>query len=213
MNKELRLGLTMRIVKAEGYDEIRDALAHDWYGFMQSALPEAEWLPIPNLGDSVNEFIGWWKINGFIITGGNDLFDAPIRDETELAVVDYAVKNNLPVLGICRGLQVICHYFGNKVEQCPVEDEHVATKHVINLVDSPVQECGHEVLVNSFHDNCVGNKDNFSDVLKPFAFSHDGLVEAVYSKTNRIMGLMWHPERERPITEFDKKLVRKLFNH
>ncbi len=59
----------MRITKASGYLETRDALSQDWPGFMHSVLPEALWMPLPNLGRDIVEYVTSWDPNGFIITG------------------------------------------------------------------------------------------------------------------------------------------------
>ncbi len=212
MNRQLRLGLTMRVVEAEGYHEIRDALAHDWYCFMQGALPAADWMPVPNLGNSVKRFVSRWGLNGFILTGGNDLFEKPLRDETELAIIEYAEHNNMPLLGVCRGLQVMCHYFGQKNEPCPVSGVHVATRHPVTITNAPVSVGQVEVYVNSYHDKCVVNRQDFCQQLIPFAFSNDGLVEAAWSEKHRFVGVMWHPEREKKLSELDGKLIRKIFD-
>ena len=68
-----RLGLTMRVTDAVGYNEPRDSLAQDWAAFMAVVLPEAIWLPIPNLGTEVGRFVNEWELDGFILTGGNDV--------------------------------------------------------------------------------------------------------------------------------------------
>ncbi len=133
---ELRLGITMRMQKEENYHEIRDALAHDWYPFITKTLPGARWLPVPNMGPGVTEYLKAWQLNAFIITGGNDIKTAPMRDETELAIIKYAAGNQLPLLGICRGLQLICHYHGHAIIPCP-SDSHAGTTHKVRLINQP----------------------------------------------------------------------------
>jgi gamma-glutamyl-gamma-aminobutyrate hydrolase PuuD len=114
-----RIGLTMRVVTAEGYTEERDALAWDWHRFLASAFPDACWLSIPNLGNRVDDYIREWRIDGLILTGGNDLGSAPLRDMTERALLGYALENSIPTFGVCRGLQVIQHHFGGAIRPCP----------------------------------------------------------------------------------------------
>ena len=199
----------MRVVEASGYTEPRDALAQNWYPFMAKVLPEADWLPIPNLKDEVLSYIKKWQLNGFILTGGNDLFEAPARDQTELAIIKYAEENNLPLLGVCRGLQIICHYYGQEIIPCPERHEHVATTHQVKLT-KPYEEdrC---IEVNSYHQLCIGFSGDLKEPLKPLALSHDGVLEAVTNCSN-ILGIMWHPERESPSSSFDKKIIRNHFS-
>ncbi len=209
-SSSLRLGLSMRVVAAPGYREDRDALARDWGVFMSRVMPEVSWLPVPNLGRAVVDYVAGWGLNGFILTGGNDLGEAPIRDETEKALLDYALEHSLPVLGVCRGLQMMCHYFGRAVTPCPVED-HVAVRHPVRLVDPPFTEMDESMTVNSFHERCVGRASDFTGPLTAFAVSPDGLVEGAYCREKKLLGIMWHPERNHPSAEADMRLVRAFF--
>jgi glycerol kinase len=71
MPTELRVGLTMREVHPSGYDEPRDALARAWGKFMREALPEAAWMPFPNVGsDLAPHYCDRWGLNALILTGG-----------------------------------------------------------------------------------------------------------------------------------------------
>lgn len=209
---DLRLGLTMRVVEASGYYEPRDALAHDWSTFMKKALPEAQWMPVPNIGDDVLEYVESWDLNGFVLTGGNNLKDTPVRDQTEYSILEYARSNNLPVLGVCRGLQMICDYYNQPTIPCPDTTLHVAREHQVHLIKELVKWDETDISVNSYHEYCVGTRDLFQSSLIPFAISSDGLVEGVYSSDNRMLGIMWHPERSNPASGFDEKLIRKFFN-
>ena len=87
-----RIGLTMRVVAAQGYAEERDALAWDWHRFLATVFPDACWLSIPNLGNRVDDYVREWRIDGLILTGGNDLGSAPLRDMTEKALLGYAMQ-------------------------------------------------------------------------------------------------------------------------
>lgn len=86
-NRSLRIGVTMREVHPHGYDEPRDALARNWGNFLGFVLPEVPWLPIPNLGgERAVAFCDQWRLNGLILTGGEDIGVSPMRDETEQAL-------------------------------------------------------------------------------------------------------------------------------
>ena len=79
----LRIGVSMRVTKAVDYFEKRDALAQDWQNFLSEYLPEAISMPLPNLGEQIiQDVVEPWRINAFILTGGDDLGVFPERDIT-----------------------------------------------------------------------------------------------------------------------------------
>ncbi len=127
MASELRIGLTMREVSAEGYNEPRDALARVWGEFLQVAVPEAAWLPVPNLGPaSAPLFCDRWDINALILTGGEDIGVSPVRDATERGLLQHFARNGRPVFGVCRGLQLMWTELGGDLE---INGGHVAVRH------------------------------------------------------------------------------------
>lgn len=200
----------MRVVKSEGYGEVRDAIAHDWGNFLSFALPEVQWVPIPNTGERVLDFVRNWNLDGFILTGGNDIGEYPLRDETEYKLLELAIKQRLPVLGICRGLQVVQTYLAGKLDKCP-DGSHIAKPHFINFLDSGGigELAGKRRMVNSFHSFGV-TKTNLNGKLSAFAVTDDGWVEGA-SYEGLIFAIMWHPEREYPFDKLDKMLIRKVF--
>ena len=70
------------------------------------------------------------KINLIILPGGNNLNGkdnlSKIRLNVEKKILSFSIKNNIPTIGICRGMQVINHYFGGKIKKI---DKHMRTKH------------------------------------------------------------------------------------
>ena len=211
MSNELRVGLTMREIQADGYDEPRDALARVWGKFLESAVPEAAWLPVPNLGAaSAPLFCDRWGINALILTGGEDLGVSPVRDETERALWQHFVRSDRPILGVCRGLQLLWSALGGEVERRP---GHVAVRHLVrfandaalNLQDSVAQ-------VNSFHGLSLSESDGaIRQRVRVFARADDGSVEGVRVCDGRSVGIMWHPEREETASATDIALIRTLF--
>jgi putative glutamine amidotransferase len=200
----LRLGLTMRTAGAPDYHEPRDALARDWAGFMAFALP-------PNLGEAAVDQARDWRLDGLVLTGGDDLGDSQLRDQTETALLDHALASGLPVFGVCRGLQMIQRHFGGNLEPCSRE-RHVATRHRVTFRSDlgyvPIRE--RQAEVNSFHGFGVP-----SGAVKPplavFAESDEGWAEGLFCPGRPLAAVMWHPERERPYRDLDRKLVRALF--
>ena len=211
MRNELRVGLTMREVPAQGYDEPRDALARVWGAFMRAAVPEAAWLPIPNLGaDSAPLFCDQWGINALILTGGEDIGVSPARDETERALWRHFLRDDRPILGVCRGLQLMWTELGGEIEN---KAGHIAVRHRIRYRDEAsldIKEGTGDV--NSFHGlSLCDSTDSLREPVVVFARADDGSAEGVRLRNGRMAGVMWHPEREESASAVDVSLVRRLF--
>lgn len=197
-NNELRVGVTMRVLEAQGYYEPRDALAQEWAKFLQVALPQAGWLPVPNLGaKKVRDYCQYWGINRLILTGGEDVGVSAIRDETEQDLLFWANERVVPVLGVCRGMQMIAAWAGMELK--PVHG-HVRTRHT--LQGDITQE------VNSFHNYALRA---CPPGFKVTARAEDGEIEAMHSNDQNWEGWMWHPEREKSIALADIERLRRLF--
>ena len=114
--------------------------------------------------------MGQLPLEGFILTGGNSLTNyggiAPERDEVEFFLLKHALANSIPLIGVCRGMQVIQHYFD--ISLYPVEG-HVQSQQVILVED------GFRV-VNSYHN--LGTRENI-EPLEVLARSEDGMVKAI----------------------------------
>ncbi|MBL1320397.1 MAG: gamma-glutamyl-gamma-aminobutyrate hydrolase family protein [Methylophaga sp.] len=194
----IRIGLTMRLTQAEGYNEPRDALAQDWHQFLKTALPDASWLAIPNLGaEQVIDYCKQWGINRLILTGGGDLGVSDIREETEIALLKWAELNDIPTIGICRGMQVMSVWAG---EELMMIENHVGSRH--HLKGEMTGE------VNSYHNYAVKECPNKFKIL---ARSEEGYIEAICHEKKPLMGWMWHPERENPIQLTDTERLRRFF--
>lgn len=198
MTNERRIGISMRIVQAVGYAEPRDALSQEWASLMARALPGTPWLPIPNLGaDAVVAFCANWKLNGLIVSGGDDIGQTPLRDSTERALLDWAERHDVPTLGVCRGMQLMCERAG--VSLVGVHG-HVRARHAL------IGERSGEV--NSFHawapERCPAG-------FRPVAHAADGVLEAIAHDTLRWEGWMWHPEREASPDALDVQGLKRIF--
>jgi len=207
-----RIGITTRVVQADGYDEPRDALAQDWGRFMAAALPDAAWTPVPNLGVAVVEHVKRLQLNALVLSGGEDLGVSPERDETELSLLRHALGVGMPVLGVCRGLQLMQMHFGGALV-VRTDRSHVATRHTVCFERDPRGsiEARTEPLsmrVNSFHANSIRQ---LAPPLEVLAKDDEGAVEAAESVAHRLLGLMWHPEREAAPSAVDTALLRSLF--
>jgi gamma-glutamyl-gamma-aminobutyrate hydrolase PuuD len=192
------VALTQRVVVDPPHGTRRDCLDQVWPKFVLRCglIP----IPVPNSVDAALTICE--NVSGIILTGGNDLSayggDAPDRDETETALLDLAERRDLPVVGVCRGMQMIQHRFGTRLQRV---QGHVAPRQRISID-------GRSVEVNSFHN--FGATET-SPPLMTWAIADDGVIKAVRHPDRRLIGLMWHPERLEPFAADDVALFSEFF--
>ena len=132
----------------------------------------------------------------------------PERDTTDFTILDFAEsQKNMPVLGICFGIQSLnVHRGGSLVQDIPAvvshpavhdnDDDKPPARHPVRIsTDSLIGRLagGPEMEVNSYHHQAV-EKPGLN--LRPVAFANDGVIEAVEDTTGRfVVGVQWHPER------------------
>jgi putative glutamine amidotransferase len=194
------VAVTQRVAVEPHRGERRDCLDQAWMRLLQACdlLP----VPVPNLPSLVAPLCEEGRIGGIVLTGGNDLAayggDAPERDATEAALLDLALARGWPVMGVCRGMQVIQQRYNVKLR--PIEG-HVAPRQLILIEER-------EVEVNSFHN--FGAFET-QPPLEVWAISPDGVVKAVRHAPAAVIGVMWHPERFDPFAARDLALIRRHF--
>lgn len=191
----MKVGLTMRHASARGYREDRDAIARGWPVFLRQYLPDIQWMLMPSLpvGDML-EYVKSWELDGFLLTGGDDPGTDSLRDQAEEALLEYAVSSGKPVLGVCRGFQVIQRHLGGVLTACAASG-YLPSAHTVHI--PPEMRClfsgKTEMRVNSYHRMGIRVKD-LAPPLKPVAMT-DGWVECAVSDKPALMGMLWHPER------------------
>ncbi len=173
-------------------------------------------LLISPLGATARRFL-WPGLQGLIFPGGDDISPLyfgqeplpglgevdPGRDDLEIYLAREALRRDLPVLGICRGIQILNVAAGGTVIQdlgpgIIQHDQKSPRCYPSHLVAIEAGSClssiiGEEVLpVNSFHHQAVGKiAPGFIEVAR----ATDGVVEAMESCGHRFaLGLQWHPE-------------------
>lgn len=177
--------------------------------------------------------------DGVILQGGNDLCPTLYKQENvgakeiqryrdlfEMALVKLCLERGVPILGLCRGMQLVNVTLGGTLHQKLPEGEFL--KH-IDFIDKDVdefslenmKECFHDVIfekdgvlynaykkptmrVNSYHHQGV---DRLGEGLRIEARSPDGLVEAFSDQPRRVLGVQWHPELDLTHPE-NKKLFQ-----
>lgn len=191
-------------------------------GYWKS-VSEAGGIPVilPPLSDSEALGNSLDHIDGLLLTGGGDinplyvdeepviqLHDiTPCRDEAEMLIARMAVDRHMPVLGICRGIQILNLAMGGKIYQ----DFHTqyGEDYILHSQHLPREYASHTVLVsegstlervmktneikvNSFHHQSVSEP---APGMRICGTSPDGIIEAIESDCGLpLMGVQWHPE-------------------
>ena len=175
-------------------------------------------IPLVN-EDNITEIVA--RFDGLVFAGGQDV--SPIfygqephpklgslnyqRDLVEIALIKAAFAKGLPILGICRGLQVINVALGGSLYQDLSEYPNWSVKHqqfgtawampthsIKVEPANPLHDIfGDTGLVNSLHHQAI--KD-LAPGLQALATSADGLVEAVTNKQQNLLAVQWHPEAQ-----------------
>lgn len=166
---------------------------------------------LPPIGTWTAETIGF--LDGLVIAGGADIDPAAYgaephpktgaprrdRDDSEFALVDAALKLDLPVLGVCRGMQVLNVALGGTLHQhieghnpVPGVFEHTEIKVVQDTLLYTI--IGPETMVQCHHHQSL---DKVADGLQVTATAPDGTVEAVELEGARfVVGVQSHPEQD-----------------
>ncbi|MGA8369309.1 MAG: gamma-glutamyl-gamma-aminobutyrate hydrolase family protein [Acidimicrobiales bacterium] len=158
------------------------------------------------------------RADGLVLTGGGDLEPGrygaeqspeskgidPERDQAEVGLVSEAVALRLPVLAICRGMELLnVARGGTLVQHLPdvTTEPHLVVERRQELVHAvriaPDSELRRilgvdELGVNSLHHQAVAS---VGDRLRPVAWAEDGTIEALEDRPHRIVAVQWHPEQ------------------
>ncbi len=206
------IGITQRIDIIESYGEVREALDIKWHDL----LLKCGYTPLILSAAVIPTFyFEKFALDGLLLTGGNDLAtvkntaENKMRDDFENQLIKKAINADIPVLGVCRGMQVIGEFFGCSLKKC---EGHVAVNHNVTLNKaSQLYKIAkkNDVVVNSYHNYSLNNIEKSELVTS--AISEDGIVEAVEHERHKIFGHMWHPERESPCAEVNENIIRTIF--
>jgi putative glutamine amidotransferase len=209
---------------------MREALAHGTFDRhvlsvnYTNAVIAAGGIPIvlPPQDDHADALLD--RLDGLLLSGGADIDPAvygdtevhpttygihPPRDRFEFALLHGALERDLPILCICRGIQVLNVGLGGTLYQDVADQYGTAIQHRQQEAGIEAAEPGHavaatagglladvygaaEVPTNSFHHQAV--KDVAPD-LRVEGVAEDGLIEAVSLPTRSfVLGVQWHPE-------------------
>ncbi len=176
-------------------------------------------LPFTESEEEIEEYTE--LCDGFLFTGGNDInplrygevksdfcgATEDLRDSFEFAVARLAIRKEKPILGICRGAQLLNVALGGTLYQdikseIPSDLLHMqkepkqSPSHTVRVVDdTPLFSLTEKefLVANSFHHQAI---KKLGRGLLPMAYADDGIIEAVYSTEHRYLrAYQWHPER------------------
>jgi putative glutamine amidotransferase len=176
------------------------------------------------------------RIDGLLLSGGYDvcpgLFGEEtlndsveidgLRDEAEMPLIRAAVERDIPILAICRGVQILNVALGGTlIQDLPTqrdsrirhrqEGERQMSSHAVCIIpNSRLREIvgSDEVDVNSFHHQSL---QRVADGLSVVATAPDGVIEAVERSDSRfVVGVQWHPEEMTEVSDEAKRLFESF---
>ena len=181
------------------------------------AVVRAGGIPVllPPVGGGQREIVA--RLDGLVLSGGADIDPArygaerddrtkvvrPERDSYEFTLLNEATAAGLPVLAVCRGMQLLNVALGGSLVQHLPDTvghtDHMATpgvfgtSQVTTLAGSAIGTiAGAQAQVHCHHHQAI---DRLADGLRATAWASDGTVEAVESDGHRfLLGVQWHPE-------------------
>ena len=213
MKKKTKVGITQRVDWIDSHGETRDALDRRLIDWVLSANFTP--IPIPNgLVDAdcptnsqpyFNDWLNEVGIDAVLLSGGNNIADVPLRDLTEGFLIFWAEKYKKPLLGICRGMQMMGIYAGVQLIKTT---GHTNTRHKLKIKDPKSKPLPN--LVNSYHNYGLEKCPEEYEIL---AETEDGFIEAIKHKKLLWEGWMWHPERELPYNNIDQLRFKKMVDN
>jgi putative glutamine amidotransferase len=216
----------------------RDSFHHILAGPYLRAVSEAGGYPIvlPAIPEKCGP--GLDLVSGLFLIGGGDIearhigktnhprakFFNPLRDDFELAIIREARRRKMPMLGVCRGLQLINVALGGGLYQDIADEQGSTFEHYReDLPNEPVHSvsiapdsCLASILestsasVNSVHHQAVRET---APELRAVAWAPDGVIEGIEAcspETGFILGVQWHPERIADRMPEHKKLFQRF---
>ncbi len=235
MSNKPIIGLTYsQVATRDNEMKIRTYCSRKYYKSLQKSGAEVILLPPVVEKSSIDRYLN--IVDAIVLPGGGDVDPRyqnedpspklgminPLRDKFELMIAKAAYNRKIPVLGICRGLQVMVIALGGKIYQ-DISDigkiQHVqtaprwATSHKITVEKSSILfklTKNETYFTNSFHHQSI---KELPKELKATAYTSDNIIEAIESADDRLyIGVQWHPEEIFETEVHSKKLFENFVN-
>jgi putative glutamine amidotransferase len=205
-----KIAITQRLTENKTYFEVDELLDISW----GKLLAKINYMPIILPYEyNFKEYFNEMNISGILLTGGNDLNElnknklSKKRDDFEMELIRYAIKESIPIFGVCRGMQIIAKYFGCSFN--PISDQ-VNTRHklITNQKSKYQKYLNNLETVNSFHNYTI---NDLSNELIISATNNEQVIKAIEHTKHKIFAQMWHSEREQPFIENELKIIGEFF--
>jgi len=221
--KKIKIGLSYYGSKIQNYIQ-----------WLTSSPEQIEIVELNHSNNSPEELL---KCTGLLLTGGQDINPeiynqtndrglskniSEERDKFERELLDIALKNNISILGICRGLQITNAHLGGSlfqhIDNHRNESSSEDLEHSVEIFENTFLERivkQKNGIVNSAHHQAV---DKVAESLRVSAISNDGIVEALEWKVpenkSPLLLVQWHPERMKNKNEnpFSKEILNWFIN-
>ena len=122
--------VSQRVEFVKSHQETRDCLDQNLILFLQHL--DLLSIPIPNFKTNIKKSIDFifkkFPPSAIVLSGGNDIGEYKNRDILEYYMIDLAIANNIPLIGICRGMQIINSYFGPRPRPAGRAGEEIRNK-------------------------------------------------------------------------------------
>ena len=207
-----RIGITQR-VEITTTNERRDCLDQRWSSLLDrlnfSPVPLPNYLPKGGAGAILKTY----QLDGLLLSGGNDPVgfggksEASERDELELALIKECSAIKMPVIGVCRGAEILFIHHGGRIT--PITN-HVNVNHTVKIEAGFFTPSVLNTTVNSFHSFGL-DKSTLPSCLEICALGEDNSIEAFKHKILPQFAVLWHPERESPFRDFDLNLFKQVY--
>lgn len=165
--------------------------------------------PLPRSPQMVHAYLD--QLDGVLLPGGGDVEPhrygqqpitdslygmVSLHDEFDLAMVQAAIERDMPVLAICRGMQVLNVNRGGTLVQDLQVEGHWMSEHHVDVVDGSLLA---EALGTTHLRHCYSvhhqGLDRLGEGIVPVAHDEAGMVEAVeFTGASWVVGVQWHPE-------------------
>ena len=217
------VGITQRVVAVPSRGERRDTLDQAWTAFFDACGLDA--VAVPNRHPDPAGYLLRLGVRGIILSGGGNVSPAigtlegnppgvpttdadlaPERDVTETALLRASMELGWPAIGVCRGMQALNVFHGGHLAALA---GHAGTRHALAPASPGPFDFDREV--NSYHDVGIPPA-GVAPGLRVLAVV-DGNAEAFMHERVPHLGIMWHPERNRPFSANDIALFRRFLGH
>ena len=189
-------------------DEIFYSVDSSWYEYFKNDYV----ISVPNNIELLKNYLSTPAISMIVLSGGGDIksnklskgpFDLQ-RELVEESLIKYAVKENIPLLGICRGMQKILAETDKTIEFV-INKTKIKEKYQLSILDDYKNlPYGSRLCFNNYsikHNSAIEESWNILNT------DQNKNILSVQNKKNKILCLMWHPEREMSDYDFIKSFI------